>query len=216
MKNTQKKYRENNFQTIMYEQKLSPQKMAKKLGVTLKTIDNYRTNLPIDVAIAFSKEYGYTLDWIYRNSHQKYLHPNRLSLSEPKIPNSSPLIDVRKYVFRFDEEIFFAIPHNYWEYMIQLDIINSSGYTSKVKASKIDVLNTKYNEANPNDFCHCFSIPVSNLSNFFNFNGKFVPYADINTTNGTTLDDIFPSKSEPTKKEMEEAISFIEALISTK
>ena len=58
MKNTQKKYRENNFQTIMYEQKLSPQKMAKKLGVTLKTIDNYRTNLPIDVAIAFSKEYG--------------------------------------------------------------------------------------------------------------------------------------------------------------
>lgn len=212
MKNTQK----NNFHIIMQEQNICPKQMAKKLGVTLKTIENYNTNLPIKTAMKLSKEYGYTLDWIYCNSNIKKLHPNHLSLSEPKAPNSSPLIDVRKYVFRFDEEIFFAIPDNYWKYMIQLDIINSSNYTSKVKASKIDFLNAKYNEAKPNDLYHCFSIPVSNLSTFFNFNGKFVPYADINTTNGTTLDDIFPSRSEPTKKEKEEVTSFIEALISTK
>lgn len=197
----------NKFLTIRTEQKLTREKMAEKLKVSIKSIENYESptyTLPLKIAQKLSDTYGYSLDWIYGKSTKKKLDKEQLSDTNNAEPTASFLIDIRNFFSRSDGEIHFTIPNYLWNYIIDYSKISASNNSVWVKEQKIKELEIKFLNTKHDDLYHRFSVPESDFASFWYFDQKLTPFLD--------LDNVPKKKQEHTTKQLQELNSLISSL----
>lgn len=207
MANKYKKIYENNLQTIREELGYTQKRMGEIFKVSEKTIRNYEyfeQNFPLESAMYLSKTYGYTLDWIYKNSGKKTF--NSENNPETNMPKeiSKFVIDIRDFISRSDNNIHFTIPDYYWIFIKQYNQISSSNLSNYEKKRELAKIEANYKNKKTEGLCYRFSIPESEFSSFLHFDDSFIPYADTNI--------ISDAKCEPTDEQKQEVMSFLDSL----
>lgn len=209
MANKYKKIYKTNLQIIREELGYSQKQMGEKLNVTPKTIRNYEyfeTNFPLESAIFLSQKYGYTLDWIYRNSEQKKSNAENTLNAKHSKDISKFLIDIRDFISRSNGNIHFTIPNYYWDFMKRYNEITSSNLTNFEKKRELSKIEAAYTSKKPEGFCYRFSIQESEFVTRLHFDDDFIPYVDSNV--------LTHSNCEPTEEQKQEIMSFLESILN--
>jgi len=204
MGNKYKKIIKTNIQIIREELGYTQKEMGEKLKVGEKTIRNYEyfeSNLPLESSLYLSKKFGYSLDWIYRNSTNKM---NDSEIIEGK-RISNFIVDIRDFISRSDEQIHISIPDYYMNYIKQRNALlssNLSDYEKKRECAKLDASLKK----NTKSFYYRFTIPESEFLSFLHIDNSFIPYVDSDIESGEDF--------EPTEEQKQEAMAFLDSLLN--
>lgn len=204
MANKYKKIYKSNLQIIREELGYTQKQMGEKLKVNEKTIRNYEyfeTNFPLESAMYLSKTYGYSLDWIYRNSTKnKFDSDNDSSKQISKF-----IIDIRDFISRSDGNIHITIPNYYWNYIKQRNMISSSNLSDYEEKREIAKLEASYKCNNYENLCYRFSIPELDFLSFMHFDDSFIPYVD--------SDIISDDEYEATDEQKQEVMKFLNSIL---
>lgn len=209
MANKYKKIYETNLLAIREELGYTQEEMGEIFQVDKKTIRNYEyfeTNFPLEYAMLLSQKYGYTLDWIYKNSSKKTINTENDLNTNPKRDISKFLIDIRDFLSRSNGNIHFTIPNYYWDFIKQYNKITSSNLTSFEKKRKLYEIESSYTRKKPEEFCYRFSIKESDFLMFLHFDDEFIPYIDSNTLSN--------KESEASEEQKQEVLSFLESILN--
>lgn len=203
MSNKHKEIIHSNIQTIREKLGFTQKEMGEKLNVSEKTIRNYEyfeTNFPLDKAMYLSREYGYSLDWIYGKSADKETDP---AFNGGK-RISKFIVDIRDYISRSNGTIHFTIPDYYLKYIKRRNKLSSSNLSDKEKQREIAKLDASYKEKNATSLYYHFSFPEANFMPFLHIDKDFVPYVE--SVSGS--DD-----RQPTDEQKQEMQSFFDVLL---
>ena len=201
------KYKEvfpNNLFKIREELGYTQKQMGEKLKVCEKTIRNYETyetNFPLEKAMYLSKEFNYTLDWIYCNADKMKKHTLGND-SESSFPKYN--IDIRDFISYSNGMVHFTIPNYYWDYIKTRNAITSSNRSLFEKKREIAKLEAKFKAKKPEGQCRRFSLLETNFSSYIHFDEKFIPYADAESQ----------EKYVPTDEQVAEFQSFFNQMIN--
>lgn len=176
--------------------------MGKILDVSERMVCNYETgisNLPIDKAILLSQKYNYSLDWIY---DIKKTQSNDISIQEHSEQLDKFVVDIRDLISFSDNMYHFNIPDNYQKYIAELNAIISSNKTDNEKKRLKAELDGKYKKSNKGNVVWRISIPSDKMPSYIHFDSSYIPFANAEND----------SEYEPTKEQIESAISFLEEI----
>lgn len=196
-KNSSSNFLENNLYELRQELNYTQEDFAELLQVSPKTISYYETGkiaLPIQKAIFIAKKFNCSLDWLYC-----------LSTTNHENTNIDFLVDIKKILFRRDNDIVFSISSSYWKYLKDKQQINNSNYLSHEKDKKLVELNSTYNSSSDDDVIFEFSIKTDVFSSLIRVNNK-VSYPYIITPK---------SDNEIDKKIFDECKDFLISCLST-
>lgn len=202
MGNKRKEIVKTKILNIREELGYTQKEMGEILKVDAKTIRNYeyfKTNLPIEKAEILSKKFGYSLDWIYRESSDK--KRNSKTVEPKRISNF--IVDIRDFVSRSNGMIHIAFPDYYWKYIIQRNALSSSNLSKHETEREIAKLDASYNK-NSNCIYYHFSIPESEFFTYLHFDDSFIPYVDSTTDSS--------EEHEPTEEQKQEFETFFNSL----
>lgn len=192
-----------NLLKLREELKLTQKELGNILDVSTRMISNYEiseTTLPIEKAILLCEKYNYTLDWIYCFP----IKPKDTNDIINKKEYPSFIADIRNFISRSDDTIFFTIPDYYWKYIKERNAITSSKSPEKDKKRKIAELNAAFCPSENEQKYWRFSIEIDNFLPHLRFDSKFIPF----------VDNLENKSREATKEEMEELTTFFETLES--
>lgn len=199
MANKIKEIYPNNLLKIRETLGYSQIEMGKILDVSERMICNYETgesNLPIDKAILLSNKYNYSLDWIY---DIRKIQNNTASSQEYPEQLDKFVMDIRNFISFSDGMYHFSIQDNCRKYIDEIYSIFSSNKTDNEKKRLKAELDGKYNNNNKGNVIWRISIPADEIFSYIHFGTSFIPYS-------FTEND---SDSEPTKEQIESAVSFL-------
>lgn len=202
MGNKRKEIIKTNIQVIREELGYTQKQLGKKLKVDAKTIRNYeyfKTNLPIEKAVILSKKFGYSLDWIYRESSHKKRNSETV---EPK-RISKFNVDIRDFVSRSNDEIHFVFPDYYRNYMKQCNTLSSSNLSKHEMKREIVKLDASYKK-DSNRVYYRVSIPESKFSTYIHYGNSLIPYVDSAPDSS--------EEYEPTEEQKREVETFFKSL----
>ena len=190
-----------NLLALRQKLNLNQEQLGDILGVSTRMVCNYeigKITLPINKAILLCKKYNCTLDWLYR-----YPASAKVSVSTSCQAEEYPkfIVDIRDFLSYSGNSLFLTIPMYYWEYMQKRNAISLNSL-SEEKTRKIAELDGSYQIRKNEQKYWCLPIAAQDFLSYLRLDSKFVPFAE--TSNGNT--------KEPSKEQIEEAISFLEIL----
>ena len=155
--NSSQEFFPNNLNTLRKELNITQEDLAELLDVTPKTISNYeceKKQIPISKAFQISKNFGCSLEWLYK-------------LSEDMVDNGNEfLVDIRNIIYKKDNDIVFSISNSYWKYLKEKAEIMNSKMVTYEKRRKLVKLKNNYKNSNDN-FVWEFSIKAENFYSLF-------------------------------------------------
>ena len=132
----------NNLLNIRTELGLSQNEMGEILGVSTRMICNYEigtSNLPPDKAMILSTKFNYSFSYIYADK------------TKQPVNSDSFMIDIRKTITCDNDNVYFTITDNHWNYLCELLGINNSVNTNKTKINDRLELDAKYANSTESD-----------------------------------------------------------------
>ena len=163
-KNSSSNFSKNNLCELRKELNYTQEDFAELLQVSQKMISYYENGkvaLPIQKAIFIAKKFNCSLDWLYC-----------LSTTNHENTNIDFLVDIKKILFRRNNDIVFSISSSYWKYLKDKQQINNSNYLSHERDKKLVELNSTYNSSSDDDVIFEFSIKTDVFSSLLRVNNR--------------------------------------------
>ena len=193
----------NNLKIIREELGLTQEQLGKRLGVSGRTIRAYESknvdthiNLPLEQAISISKEYGYSLDYIYCLKSRENVYQNKC------------MCDIRDFFSSDEKSIVFEMPLKYWELFGAINNIMNSGKNAENIKEDIIKLLADYMDFEISDVVFRITMPKEDFSAYIQSKEGLIPYSRDHETN--------KAKHRPTEEDTKQIIDFLESLNKSK
>lgn len=182
----------NNLLNIRTELGLSQNEMGEILGVSTRMICNYEigtSNLPPDKAMILSTKFNYSFSYIYADK------------TKQPVNSDSFMIDIRKTITCDNDNVYFTITDNHWNYLCELLGINNSVNTNKTKINDRLELDAKYANSTESDIIWRVTIPKKEFYSYVQSDNGLLPFYEPNSNK---------NKHKPTKEQTENILNFFE------
>ena len=202
MANKPKEIIKNNLLEIREGLGYTQKEMGELLDVSERMICNYETgeaNLPIDKAIRLSKEFNYSLDWIYCNSEkQDKNNHSGFDISQ----TDKFIVDLREFITFSNNMLHIGVKDSYWKYIRDVNSISSAQKPEREKKLEKARLDGAYKIDTNKDVVWRVSIPKGDIMSYITIDSNFIPYVDNDDYIGI----------EPTSEQKAEAEEFLKSL----